>query len=118
MTPEQFRKLALKLPEALEKEHMDHPDFRVRGKIFATLGYPDESFAMVKLSLADQDKFSSVASTVFTPVPGGWGRKGATHVHLKAAKKEIVSEALLAAWRNTAPRELVREHNTQKPTGS
>ncbi len=117
MTPEQFRKLALKLPEAIEKEHMDHPDFRVRGKIFATLGFPNEGFAMVKLSLTDQDKFSAAASTIFTPVPGGWGRKGATHVRLKAAKKEIVSEALSAAWRNTAPKEVVRECDTGKPIG-
>lgn len=108
MTPEQFRKLALSLPEAEEKEHMDHPDFRVGGKIFATLGYPDEHHAMVKLSLTDQERFTAEETAVFTPVPGGWGRKGATHVHLKAAKKPIVQEALLAAWRNTAPTRIAR----------
>ena len=50
MGPEEFRRLAKSLPEAIEKEHMEHPDFRVGGKIFATLGYPDEHCAMVKLT--------------------------------------------------------------------
>ena len=116
MTPEQFRKLALHLPEAVEKEHMDHPDFRVRGKIFATLGYPNETYAMVKLSLVDQDRFTAAEAAIFTPVPGGWGKKGATHIHLKAARKRMVEQALLAAWRHAAPKDLTRgQAAAQKP---
>ncbi len=106
MTANEFRKLALDLPEAVEAEHMNHPDFRVRGKIFATLAYPDKSFGMVKLSLPDQMKYTQADAAAFTPVPGFWGEHGSTHVHLKAAKKQIVQQALRAAWRHAAPRDL------------
>lgn len=101
MGPEEFRKLALSLPGAEEREHMDHPDFRVGGKIFATLGYPNESFAMVRLSPKLQAQFVKEEPDIFTSVGGAWGRQGATHVRLKAvkkAKREKVREALAAAW--------------------
>lgn len=107
MTASDFRKLALALPETEERAHMNHPDFRVAGKIFATLGYPDESRAMVKLSPEDQHNFSKDYPEAFIPVKGAWGRRGATSVHLKAAKKETLRKALQAAWRNTAPKRLV-----------
>jgi hypothetical protein len=107
MTPNAFRKLALALPETEERQHMDHPDFRVAGKIFATLGYPDRSRAMVKLSPEDQHNFSKDYPDAFVPVKGAWGRRGATSIHLKAAKKEILRTALQAAWRNTAPKRLL-----------
>ncbi|MFL6305737.1 MAG: MmcQ/YjbR family DNA-binding protein [Candidatus Sulfotelmatobacter sp.] len=58
MTPAAFRKFALSLPETEERQHMNHPDFRVAGKIFATLGYPNKSLGMVKLSPEDQHNFS------------------------------------------------------------
>ncbi|HEX3471142.1 MAG TPA: MmcQ/YjbR family DNA-binding protein [Silvibacterium sp.] len=108
MTPNEFRRLALSLPETAEAEHMNHPDFRVRGKIFATLAYPDKTFAMVKLSLPDQLKYTQADKEAFTPVPGFWGEHGSTHVHLKTAKKQIVQQALTAAWRHAAPKD-VRE---------
>jgi hypothetical protein len=101
MGPEEFRKLALSLPGAEEREHMDHPDFRVGGKIFATLGYPDESFAMVRLAPELQAQFVKEDPDIFTPVKGAWGKQGATHVRLKAVKKPKrvkVHEALTAAW--------------------
>lgn len=85
---------------------MNHPDFRVRGKIFATLAYPDKSFGMVKLSLPDQFKITHADANAFTPVPGFWGDHGSTCVHLKAAKKHIVQQALRASWRHAAPRGL------------
>jgi hypothetical protein len=107
MTPNDFRKLALALPETEERQHMNHPDFRVAGKIFATLGYPDQSRAMVKLSPEDQHNFSKDFPEVFIPVKGAWGLRGATSVHLKAAKKETLRKALQAAWRNTAPKRLL-----------
>jgi hypothetical protein len=107
MTPTDFRKLARALPEAEECEHMHHPDFRVGGKIFATLGYPDKNHGMVKLSPEQQHYFAKAEPDVFVPVKGAWGRRGATSVHLKAARKETLSKAIAAAWRNTAPKRLV-----------
>ncbi len=106
MTSNDFRRLALSFPETAEAEHMHHPDFRVAGKIFATLAYPDETYGMVKLPLLDQDKFVQEWPEVFTPVPGGWGKKGATHVHLKKATKKTLQPAMAAAWRNVAPKHL------------
>ena len=109
MTPAAFRKLALSLPETEEHQHMDHPDFRVAGKIFATLGYPDKSRGMVKLSPEDQHNFSEDYPDAFIPVKGTWGRRGATSVHLKAAKKETLRKAIQAAWRNIATKYLLEK---------
>jgi hypothetical protein len=108
MTPNEFRELALSFPDAIESAHMHHPDFRVRGKIFATLGYPDEDSAMVKLSPDDQKEFVRTSPRVFTFVKGGWGRQGATTINLPAATTEIVREALTAAWSNIAPKGLTK----------
>jgi hypothetical protein len=109
MTPAAFRKLALALPETEERAHMAHPDFRVANKIFATLGYPDGAWAMVKLSLEDQHNFVQTYPAIFQPVPGGWGRKGATKVNLGRGGAATVRLALIAAWRNTAPKRLVTQ---------
>ena len=109
MTAADFRKLALALPEAEERAHMDHPDFRVGGKIFATLGYPDQSCGMVKLSPEEQHYFSKAEPDVFVPAKGAWGRRGATSVHLKAARKETLSQAIQAAWRNSVPKRLLQK---------
>ena len=109
MTANDFRRLALSCPEAEERAHMDHPDFRVGGKIFATLGYPDKSRGMVKLSPEQQHYFSKDYPDVFVPVKGAWGRRGATSVHLKAADKETLRKAIKAAWRNTAPKHLAEK---------
>jgi hypothetical protein len=106
MTTDTFRRLALSFPETAEAEHMNHPDFRVSGKIFATLAYPDETYGMVKLSPLDQDKFVQTLPEVFTPVPGYWGKNGATHVHLKKATKKALEPAMAAAWQNAAPKRL------------
>ena len=82
---------------------MDHPDFRVAGKIFATLGYPDKGWGMVKLSRNDQAKLHEALPETFIPAKGAWGRQGSTTVRLKLAKAGVVRRALLAAWRNVAP---------------
>jgi hypothetical protein len=108
MTATEFRKLALALPETEESAHMNHPDFRVAGKIFATLGYPDKTRGMVKLSPEDQHNFSKDYPEAFIPVKGVWGRRGATSVVLKSAKNEILREAMQAAWRNNAPKRLLK----------
>jgi hypothetical protein len=106
VTANDFRRLALALPEAIESSHMDHPDFRVGKKIFATLGHPAKGWGMVKLTPEQQHEFSKAKPDVFVPVKGGWGRGGATSVKLKAAKKATLEKALLAAWQNTAPKRL------------
>jgi hypothetical protein len=100
MTPEAFRRLALSLPDAIEMEHMDHPDFRVGGKIFATLGYPNETRGMVKLMPDQQQDYIRLDSAAFTPVAGKWGEKGCTHVILRAAKTDLLRKALRTAWEN------------------
>jgi hypothetical protein len=107
MTANDFRKLALSHPETAERQHMDHPDFRVAGKIFATLGYPDKARGMVKLSPEDQHNFAKDYPEAFIPVKGTWGRRGATSVYLKAAEKDVLAKAIAAAWRNTAPKRLL-----------
>jgi hypothetical protein len=106
MTRKDFRRLALGFLEATESEHMNHPDFRVRGKIFATLGYPDERWGMVKLMPDQQVDFANAEPDVFVPVKGAWGRRGATSVLLRSAKSASVKKALGLAWRNAAPRKL------------
>ena len=106
MKPNEFRELALSFPEAIESSHMHHPDFRVGGKIFATLGYPDEKFATVKLTRVDQKEFVQSNPDVFRPAKGAWGLQGSTIVYLPAATIGIVREALTAAWRKTAPKRL------------
>ena len=103
MTPDAFRALALKIPGAAEAGHMGHPDFRVGGKIFATLGYPDAGWAMVKLTPDQQEAFVSAEPEVFVPVKGAWGRGGATNVRLRPARAKSVRVALSAACRNVAP---------------
>ena len=108
MTTNEFRELALSFPESVESAHMHHPDFRVGGKIFATLGYPDEEWAMVKLSGDDQKEFVRTSPGVFKPVKGAWGRQGATNINLPAATTSIVRKALAAAWRKRAPRRLTK----------
>jgi hypothetical protein len=114
MTVKQFRTLALSFPEATEAEHMGHPDFRVKNKIFATLGVPDKKHCMVKLTPDQQVSFVHTDPEVFKPVAGGWGRRGATFVHLPDAEVFVVHQALVAAWRNTAPKKLVREYDADQ----
>ena len=88
---------------------MDHPDFRVRGKIFATLGHPAKGWGMVKLTPEQQHHFSKDNPNVFVPVNGAWGRRGATSVHLKTVTQTTLQKAITAAWRNTAPKRLTEE---------
>ncbi|MGA7402343.1 MAG: MmcQ/YjbR family DNA-binding protein [Candidatus Sulfotelmatobacter sp.] len=109
MTTHDFRRLALALPEAIESAHMDHPDFRVRGKVFATLGHPAKGWGMVKLHPEQQHYFAKAEPEVFVPVKGAWGRRGATSVNLRAARKISLVRALRAAWRNTAPKRLAEQ---------
>jgi hypothetical protein len=108
MTPKTFRSLALSLPETEEAAHVQHPDFRVGGKIFATLG-PDETWGMAKLTPDQQKVLVAAEPKVFQPASGAWGRRGSTIIQLHDAQELSVRHALLDAWRNTAPKELLQE---------
>ncbi|HEX6495685.1 MAG TPA: MmcQ/YjbR family DNA-binding protein [Acidobacteriaceae bacterium] len=99
MTADTFRRAALALPGAIESEHMHHPDFRVANRIFATLGYPDGAWAMVKLPPEEQHKLLEAMPKVFQPAAGAWGRQGSTMVRLSEAKPQVLTYALEMAWR-------------------
>ena len=99
MTADDFRQLALDMPEALEREHMGHPDFRVDNRIFASLHHDDE-FGMVTLTPEQQAFFIEDHPISFAPEAGAWGRQGCTRVILKNAAEDAVGEALTLAWQN------------------
>ena len=106
MTPNQFRKAALGFPEATEGSHHGHPDFRVGGKIFATLGYPNNKSAVVMLGPDDQKFFVQQFGEMYAPVAGAWGKSGSTQIHLPAARMFQVRDALQIAWERRAPKRL------------
>jgi hypothetical protein len=108
-TANDFRRLALAQPEAIESSHMNHPDFRVGGKIFASLG-PDDDRAMVKLSVDEQRTFLAANPNEFAPASGGWGRQGCTMIRLSEADRSIVRQAVVAAWHNVAPDRIKKQH--------
>jgi hypothetical protein len=95
-----FRRLALELSGAVEGSHMNHPDFRLNNRIFATLSAQEQGLGMVKLTLEQQAAFVADLPKVFAPVPGGWGRMGSTHVHLATIDEAILRGALTTAYRN------------------
>lgn len=92
---------------------MGHPDFRVSGKVFASLG-PDETWAMVKLAPDQQASFMAGNANSFSPAAGAWGRRGCTIIQLRQAKAAMVEPALIAAWRNIAGRALVKQYDAQQ----
>jgi hypothetical protein len=110
MTPNQFRRLALALPDATEGAHGGHPDFRIGGKVFASLGYPDATLGMVKLAPDQQAMLAESAPKVFAPLANAWGLKGYTNVRLAEADAATLKHALRLAWENTAPNKLKAEH--------
>jgi hypothetical protein len=118
MTIDQFRKMALEIPKAVEQSHMNHPDFRVAGKIFASLGVPDEDWGMVKLTPEQQRIFIEKAPEIFKPSSGAWGRQGYTNVYLAAAKATIVRNALDTAAKNVASRKQRKTSNIQRRTSN
>ena len=87
------------MKDAAEGAHMGHPDFRVNGKIFATL-HPDLKSGMVKLTPAQQEIFIGDHPALFAPESGAWGRQGCTRVRLDAADEDTVGEAMTLAWQN------------------
>ena len=107
MTAQEFRRMALRLPQSVESAHVGHPDFRVGGRVFATLGYPSRAWAMVRLPPEHQEFFVRTQPGSFVPVKGAWGRGGATNVKLRHANTAAVAEALNVAWEHAAPRKLL-----------
>ena len=100
MTPDEFRRIALRMSDAIEGAHMGHPDFRANGKIFATL-YPDGASGMVKLTPDQQQDFMRADSATFAPASGAWGRQGCTIVRLESVEEDTLGEAMTLAWQNT-----------------
>ena len=103
MTPTECREIARSQPGAVESAHMSHPDFRVDGKIFATLGYPDADHAVVLLSPDQQEEFLAEMPRAFSAVKGAWGKRGSTQIHLPSAETETVAEAIRLAWKRGRP---------------
>jgi len=117
MTADEFRRLALSLPEAVEGSHMGHADFRVAGKVFATLGYPNERYGAAMLTPQDQDLLVKDHPKTFAPAAGAWGASGSTTIVLRGASKRAVGIALEAAWRKRAPKGLPAEpHRKRTPS--
>lgn len=109
MTADDFRDAALSLHDAIERAHMNHPDFRANGRIFASLS-ADETSGTVKLTPEEQQELLHAHPKAFTPAAGAWGRQGWTVVHLRGADEAAVRGALLLAWQNvtTAPRKTAK----------
>jgi hypothetical protein len=98
MDAEDFRRLALSLPGAEESSHMGAPDFRVDGRIFATLASQSQGYGNLMLTVEQQAAFVEELPEVFLPIAGGWGRVGMTHLRLSAANEDVLAGALRTAW--------------------
>jgi hypothetical protein len=107
-----FRRIALSFPGVEESSHMGQPDFRVGGKIFATLAAQKHGYGNVKLTPEQQAAFVQEMPEVFVPVGGGWGKSGMTHVRLSVVTEDVLAGALEAAWR------LRVENNSQPGRGA
>ena len=109
MTPAAFGKLALSLPETMAASHFDTPDFRVANKIFATQGKIDGK-AVLRLRPEQQQMLCEAEPEMFQPVANAWGRKGWTNLVLAKTDAKTAKSALWMAWRNTAPKKLLKAH--------
>jgi hypothetical protein len=108
MTAADFRRLALSLPGTEEGSHMGSADFRVGGRIFATLASQNKGYGNLMLTPELQAEFVQEQPDVFLPIPGGWGRSGSTHIRLAEASEDLLAGALKSAWKvrmdkNTKP---------------
>ena len=113
-----FRRVACGLPDAVESAHMGHPDFRVGGRIFATLSGQERGRGVLKLTLEQQAAFIAELPEVFEPVQGGWGRMGMTYIVLAKADEETMRGALATAHRNVAAKlEAKRPKRGKKSAG-
>jgi hypothetical protein len=108
MDAEDFRRIALSLDGAEEGSHMGAADFRVGGRIFATLASQSLGYGNLMLTPEQQAAFVEELPDVFVPIAGGWGRMGMTHIRLAKANEDVLAGALRTAWK------LRLEKNTKK----
>ena len=113
-----FRRLALLLPEAVESSHMDHPDFRLNNRIFATLSGQEKGCGVLKLTLDQQAAFIADQPHIFSPVQGGWGRMGMTYIHLDQADESIMAGALKTAYQNLHAKQTQKKITKKSPSKS
>jgi hypothetical protein len=110
LTPAAFLKLALSLPETTEGSHMGHSDLRVAGKIFSSRADRPGGAAYLKLKPDQQAMLCEAEPEMFAPVPGGWGRQGATWIYVAKTDAKTAKSALWMAWRNAASKKLLKDH--------
>lgn len=112
MDAAEFRQLALSFPETTESAPLGVPEFRVRTKTFASLGYPEGERGTVKLTPRVQAEYLAADPHHVFLAKGARGQRGWTVVHLADANPEMLRAAIIAAWRNAAPRQLLREYDS------
>jgi|SRR5580658_4742904 hypothetical protein len=100
MKESDFRRVALSFEGAAEGSHMGAADFRVGGRIFATLASEKQGFGNLMLSPEQQAGFVAELPDIFLPIAGGWGRMGATHIRLAQATEDVLTGALRVAWKS------------------
>lgn len=116
MTPADFRRICLSMEGAEEGSHMGAADFRVGGRIFATLASVAQGYGNLMLDVEHQQEFVTEAPDIFLAVPGGWGRSGATHIRLADAAEEVLRGAIYAAWKLRVEKN--RKPGAKKSTGA
>jgi hypothetical protein len=114
MTEDAYRRIALGLPEAVEAAHMGHPDFRINGRIFATI-HDSHLTGAVMLTPEQQKKFLERYPRAFEPASGAWGRGGATAIRFSEVDEEVAGEALTMAWRNARAKPQRKNKTTTRP---
>jgi hypothetical protein len=110
MTTSDFRTIALSLPNAVAGAHHGHADFRVSGKIFATLSLEDEGYGVLLLSAEQQEEMIKDAPEIFSAVPNEWGKKGSTRVHLESVTPDVLEGALRTAWKRRMTKNKAARH--------
>ena len=116
MNASDFRRIALSLEGAEESSHMGAPDFRVGGRIFATLASQAQGYGNLMLTPEQQADFVQDLPEVFLPIPGGWGRMGMTHIRLSKASKDVLTGALRTAWKLRVEKNAATKKKNKKPT--
>jgi hypothetical protein len=115
MDAEDFRRIALSLEGAEESSHMGAPDFRVGGRIFATLASQGQGYGNLMLTPEQQSAFVEELPEIFLPVAGGWGKMGATHIRLALATEDVLVGALRTAWRLRLEKNAKSGHKKRNP---
>lgn len=118
MTADDFKRMALALEGAEEGSHMGATDFRVGGRIFATLASANEGYGNLMLTPEQQQAFCSDQPDLFLPIPGGWGRMGSTHIRLKTASAAVMEDALRTAWRIRVEKNAATKTAKKKTAGA